>query len=123
MSALKKLGICIAMDDFGTGYSSLSYLHTFSFDKIKIDKSFIASIGKDKAGDAVVKAVTRLAKDLDMKIVAEGVETEDQLDWLRREECSQVQGYLFSKPRPAREIMNIIKEIDKKLENMSQSCI
>lgn len=123
MSALKKLGICIAMDDFGTGYSSLSYLHTFSFDKIKIDKSFIASIGKDKAGDAVVKAVTRLAKDLDMKIVAEGVETEDQLDWLRREECSQVQGYLFSKPRPAREILNIIKEIDKKLENMSQSCI
>jgi diguanylate cyclase (GGDEF)-like protein len=104
---LKALGVRIAMDDFGTGYSSLSYLRRFPFDKVKIDRSFIEELGLGGDCDAIVAAVTAMCNTLGMATVAEGVETQDQLQMLRGGQCSEVQGYLFSKPRPAAELMQL----------------
>ena len=100
---LKTLGVRVAMDDFGTGYSSLSYLQRFHFDKIKVDRSFIGAIGIEPSAAAIVRAVINLASSLGMLTCAEGVETDEQLAALRDEGCSEVQGYLFGKPMPARE--------------------
>jgi diguanylate cyclase (GGDEF)-like protein/PAS domain S-box-containing protein len=100
---LKALGVRVAMDDFGTGYSSLSYLQRFHFDKIKVDRSFIWAIDTEPAAKAIVRAVINLADSLGMLTCAEGVETSGQLAALRREGCSEVQGYLFGKPMPAAE--------------------
>ena len=92
---MREMGIAIAMDDFGTGYSSLNYLRRFPFDKIKIDKSFIAELGQREDSTAIVRAATSLARALGMKTVAEGIETEDQLSRVRIEGCSEAQGYLI----------------------------
>lgn len=100
---LQHLDISIVLDDFGTGYSSLSYLKQFPFNKIKIDRSFVAELGHRRDCDAIVSAITSLARLLDIKTTAEGVETEDQLTLLRAAGCEQVQGYLFSRPRPLAE--------------------
>ena len=108
LSQLKNLGVAIAMDDFGTGYSSLSSLHRFSFDKIKIDRSFIAGLSSGSGAIAIVRAVTSLANSLGIVVTAEGVETEEQLKRLRAEGCHEVQGYLFSPPRPASEILDVL---------------
>ena len=89
------------MDDFGTGYSSLSYLRSFPFDKIKIDQSFVQDLSKRGDSLAIVKAVIGLGQSLGMTTTAEGVETEDQLDLVREQGCSEVQGFLFSPPLPA----------------------
>jgi EAL domain-containing protein (putative c-di-GMP-specific phosphodiesterase class I) len=97
---LKSLGVVIAMDDFGTGYSSLSYLQSFPFDKIKIDQSFVSKIGKDKHSAAIIRAIVGLGRGLSMNIVAEGVETLAQLDFLRQEHCNEVQGYFIGGPGP-----------------------
>jgi diguanylate cyclase (GGDEF)-like protein len=97
---LRALGVRIAMDDFGTGYSSLSYLRTFPFDKIKIDRSFMQDLTVSEDGLAIVKAAISLGRSLGMATTAEGVETEDQLDAVRREGCTEVQGYFFSPPLP-----------------------
>jgi diguanylate cyclase (GGDEF)-like protein len=101
---LRELGVRIAMDDFGTGYSSLSYLQKFPFDKIKIDRSFIKSMGDGVSSLSIVRAVAALANGLGMTTTAEGVETEQQLHTVKSEGCTEMQGYLFSKPRPSREI-------------------
>ena len=95
---LRGLGVLIALDDFGTGYSSLSYLQSFPFDKIKIDKSFIQGLDRNAGAVAIIRAVTQLAFSLGMTTTAEGVETEAQLEIVRQQGCSEVQGYLFSKP-------------------------
>ena len=95
---LKTLGVRIAMDDFGTGYSSLSYLQSFPFDKIKIDRSFIANIDTNPQSAAIVRAVLGLGRGLGLPVLAEGVETEAQLAFLVREHCSEVQGYLIGRP-------------------------
>ena len=101
---LKNLGAKIVLDDFGTGYSSLTYLSSFAFDKVKIDRSFVSAM-TDRAGcAAIVNSIINLAHSLDMKIVAEGVETKEQLAILRAAGCSQAQGYLFSRPKPANEL-------------------
>ena len=97
---LKALGVRIAMDDFGTGYSSLSYLQSFPFDKIKIDRSFIADVQSSHQSAAIVRAVIGLARGLEVPVVAEGVETSEQLAFLSQESCSEIQGYLIGKPSP-----------------------
>ncbi|MFI5015145.1 MAG: EAL domain-containing protein [Hyphomicrobiales bacterium] len=97
---LKALGVRIAMDDFGTGYSSLSYLQSFPFDKIKIDRSFIMNLNANPQSATIVRAVIALARGLDLPVIAEGVETEDQLAFLTSESCDEVQGYLIGRPRP-----------------------
>ena len=104
---LRKLGVQIAMDDFGTGYSSLSYLRSFPFDKIKIDRSFIADLSNGAEPRAIVHAVAGLAKCLNMISTAEGVETQQQLDTLQAVGCTEMQGYLFSRARPAGEVMQL----------------
>jgi EAL domain-containing protein (putative c-di-GMP-specific phosphodiesterase class I) len=97
---LRELGIAIVLDDFGTGYSSLSYLLRFPFDKIKIDRSFVAEMPRRRDCAAIVNAVTGLARSLDIDITAEGVETAEQLTLLRSVGCTLAQGYLFGAPRP-----------------------
>jgi diguanylate cyclase (GGDEF)-like protein/PAS domain S-box-containing protein len=97
---LKALGVRIAMDDFGTGYSSLSYLQSFPFDKIKIDKSFITNLGHSEQSATIVRAVLGLGRGLDMPVVAEGVETKEQLEFLAAESCNEVQGYFIGRPKP-----------------------
>jgi diguanylate cyclase (GGDEF)-like protein/PAS domain S-box-containing protein len=98
---LKDLGVRIAMDDFGTGYSSLSYLQKFPFDKIKIDRSFVSALETRTDADAIVRAVVGLGHSLGMTTCAEGVETVEQMVFLRGEGCDEVQGYYFGKPMPA----------------------
>lgn len=97
---LKSLGVKIAMDDFGTGYSSLSYLQSFPFDKIKIDRSFISKLDQNPQSHAIIRAVIGLARGLSLPVCAEGVETEDQLAFLTREACDEIQGYLIGRPQP-----------------------
>jgi diguanylate cyclase (GGDEF)-like protein/PAS domain S-box-containing protein len=97
---LKSLGVRIAMDDFGTGYSSLSYLQSFPFDKIKIDRTFIANLNQNPQSASIVRAVIGLGRGLALPVVAEGVEAEDQLAFLSREGCNEVQGYLVGRPSP-----------------------
>lgn len=101
---LRGFGVRISLDDFGTGYSSLSYLRSFPFDKIKIDRSFVNELATRDDSMAIVRAVTSLGKSLGIVTTAEGVETEAQFELLRREGCTQAQGYLFSQPRPAAEV-------------------
>jgi diguanylate cyclase (GGDEF)-like protein/PAS domain S-box-containing protein len=98
MRRLKALGIRISMDDFGTGYSSLAYLQAFPFDKIKIDQSFISSVVANPQSAAIVRAVIGLARGLNLPVIAEGVETQDQLSFLAQETCDEVQGYYVGRP-------------------------
>jgi EAL domain-containing protein (putative c-di-GMP-specific phosphodiesterase class I) len=98
------------MDDFGTGYSSLSYLRSFPFDKIKIDQSFIRELGKKSDCMAIIRAVTGMCQSLGITATAEGVETAQQLGFLQTEKCTEIQGFLVSKPRPAREIPGLIRD-------------
>jgi diguanylate cyclase (GGDEF)-like protein/PAS domain S-box-containing protein len=105
---LRELGVSISMDDFGTGYSSLSYLRSFPFDKIKIDRSFVKDLAKRSDCVAIVRAISSLGRSLNITTTAEGVETMDQLDWLRAEGCDQVQGFLFSAAKPASEIEQLL---------------
>ena len=105
---IRALGVRISMDDFGTGYSSLSYLRLFPFDKIKIDQSFIRSLDASGEGMAIIRAVVGLGRALGMGVVAEGVETQEQFDLLRREGCDQIQGYLISRPKPVGAVRGIV---------------
>ncbi|MBS0529168.1 MAG: EAL domain-containing protein [Proteobacteria bacterium] len=97
---LKSLGVRISMDDFGSGYSSLTYLQAFPFDKIKIDRAFVMHLGQNPQSAAIVRAVIGLGHGLEVSIVAEGVETQEQLGFLADEGCDSVQGYLIGKPKP-----------------------
>jgi diguanylate cyclase (GGDEF)-like protein len=108
LKKLRALGVQIALDDFGTGYSSLSYLRSFPFDKIKIDRSFVQDLSNSKEPIAIVHAVAGLAKSLNMVSTAEGVETKQQRDALQSLGCVEMQGYLFSRPRPPAEIAEIL---------------
>ena len=105
---LKTLGVRIAMDDFGTGYSSLSYLQSFPFDKIKIDQSFISNVKSNPQSAAIVRAVIGLAHGLGLPVLAEGVESKAQLDFLAAESCDEVQGYLLGRPHPIMEYSGLI---------------
>jgi diguanylate cyclase (GGDEF)-like protein len=113
---LRDLGVRISMDDFGTGYSSLGYLRKFPFDKIKIDRSFIRDMSDREDSLAIVRAVAAMGTSLGMATTAEGVETRDQLEQLRKEGCTEVQGYLFSRPRPAAEIRELLDALAPRLK-------
>jgi len=110
LHGMRALGAAISMDDFGTGYSSLSYLRSFPFDKIKIDRSFISELGKSGDGLAIVRGITNLGSNLGISTLAEGVETEEQRELLRKEGCTEMQGYLFSRPVPASEIAGLLSQ-------------
>ncbi|MBN1264705.1 MAG: EAL domain-containing protein [Anaerolineales bacterium] len=109
LSAIKDLGISIHMDDFGTGYSSLSYLMQYPIDVVKIDRSFILSILKDKRSAALVRAIILLCREMNLPMTAEGIEEEAQLEILRQNGCCYGQGYLFSKPVPAQELDKLLE--------------
>ena len=105
---LKNLGVRIAMDDFGTGYSSLSYLQSFPFDKIKIDQSFVANLAHSRQAVTIIRAVIALGRGLDLPVVAEGVETQEQLTFLAGEQCSEIQGYFVGRPLPIEEYADVV---------------
>lgn len=105
---LKEMGVQIAMDDFGTGFSSLGYLRQFPFDKIKIDQSFINDIGNKADADAIVRAIISMGHALKMNVIAEGVETLEQANILMAEGCEQVQGFLYGRPMPRRDIETLL---------------
>jgi diguanylate cyclase (GGDEF)-like protein/PAS domain S-box-containing protein len=111
LNKLRALGVRISMDDFGTGYSSLSYLRSFPFDKIKIDRSFVSELASRDGSMAIIRAVTGLGKSLGISTTAEGVETDEQLALLRLEGCTEVQGYLFSPPRPADDVERMLATV------------
>lgn len=98
LTKLRDLGIRVSLDDFGTGYSSLSYLHRFPISRIKIDKSFVQRLPSDAGSASIVKAITQLGESLDIKITAEGIETNDQLAFIKSSGCNHIQGFLISKP-------------------------
>ena len=110
LHSLRAIGVRVAMDDFGTGYSSLSQLSSFPFDKIKIDRSFVAGAGDETGQNAIIRAITALGVSLGMETIAEGVETAGQLDRIRAEGCNSVQGYLFSRPIPVEGIEGLLAE-------------
>ncbi len=112
LGALRAMGVGIALDDFGTGYSSLSYIQNFPITKIKLDKSFVADLPENTGSAAIVRAVTRLTKDLGLLLVAEGVENAAQLALLKSVGVDQVQGFLFGRPQPGREIAHELKIAD-----------
>jgi diguanylate cyclase (GGDEF)-like protein/PAS domain S-box-containing protein len=107
-AALKRIGVRLALDDFGTGYSSLNYLRTFPLDKLKIDQSFIRDLDTTDGARSIVRTIISLAKSLNLVTTAEGVETREQLAWLREEGCTEAQGYLFSPPMPASEVQSLL---------------
>ena len=108
LDEIKQRDIHIALDDFGTGYSSLSYLTDFPIDILKIDRSFISKIGNTKQ-EAIVNAMIAMGKAMDMTVVAEGIETEQQLEYLKNLNCDIAQGYLFSRPLPESEATQFLK--------------
>ncbi len=117
LNKLNKIGIKLSIDDFGTGYSSLSYLKQFKVHKLKIDQSFIRELTFED--NAIVLSIINLAKNLGLKTIAEGVETQEQLNYLREYQCDEIQGYLFSRPIPAEQFELLLKTEDLKI-NISQ---
>src|SRR3972149_1142980 len=113
--ALKEMGIGISIDDFGTGYSSLSKLKHLPIDKLKVDQSFVRDVTIHPDDDAIVSATIAMAHSLRLKVVAEGVETPQQLEFLRSLKCDEMQGYLFSPHLPAEEATKLLAE-GKRLE-------
>ena len=103
-----RIGVRIALDDFGTGYSSLSYLQRFPFDKIKIDRCFVNDIAEPDGSSGIVQAVVNIAAARHMTTTAEGVETQQQRNCLRALGCSEMQGYLFSPPKPAADVRKLL---------------
>jgi len=103
LQELRRLGVRISLDDFGTGFSSLAYLKRFPVQTLKIDRSFVAGIGRDGEDEAITTAILSMSKDLGLLVVAEGIETELQRAFLARRACDEIQGYLVSPPLPARD--------------------
>jgi diguanylate cyclase len=108
---LKEMGLKVAVDDFGTGYSSLTYLSRFPLDELKIDRSFVQGLPHERDSIAIVGAIIALAKELDLKVVAEGVEKKEQLEFLRNRQCNEYQGYLCSRPAPPEVFANLLRRM------------
>lgn len=111
MEKLKSMGIKLSLDDFGTGYSSLSYLKLFPLDTLKIDKSFIKSVNSGEKDAAIVRTIINMANSLELNVIAEGVETSEQLNCLLKKQCDEYQGYLFSRPIPSNEMLEKLKAV------------
>ena len=112
LNKIKDLKLRIALDDFGTGYSSLSYLTTFPVDTIKIDRSFVMGCMSSHNNLVIIKAIIALGHSLGKKIVAEGIETEEQYEFLKNSGCDEAQGYYFQHPVPASEFAGLLKKND-----------
>ncbi len=113
MTELQDMNITVSLDDFGTGFSSLSYLRTFPFDELKIDRSFVADILRDNQAAAVVQTILALARNLDMSVVAEGIETEEHARLLTAMGCSKGQGYHFGKPMDGRALAEYLVRMQR----------
>ncbi|WP_437349466.1 EAL domain-containing protein [Paenibacillus humicus] len=111
MHRLKAMGICLSIDDFGTGYSSLSYLKLFPIDSLKIDRSFTRNLLQDAKDEALVHTIINMAHNLGLKVIAEGVETDEQLQYLLQRQCHEAQGYFFSQPIPAEELTGLLNTL------------
>ena len=108
LEIFRRMGVRLVMDDFGTGYSSLAYLRRFKFDKIKVDKSLVMGLPDSDGGDTIVRAILEMGRSLGIAVIAEGVETERQLAFLKRNRCTQAQGYLFSRPVPPHQVQELM---------------
>ena len=110
LTQLRALGVKISLDDFGTGYSSLSYLKRFPVDTLKIDQSFVRDIATDQDSGAIVKAIISLGRNLNLTVLAEGIETQDQFRFLLANGCDEGQGYLMSKPIPNKNFVDLLTQ-------------
>ena len=110
LEKIHELGISISVDDFGTGYSSLNYLKRLPIDAIKIDMSFVQGIGKDNNDEEIIKAIITLANSLGLKTIAEGVETNEQVSFLKEHKCGLMQGYYFSRPLSSEDTTQFLKD-------------
>jgi EAL domain-containing protein (putative c-di-GMP-specific phosphodiesterase class I) len=111
LEEIRDLGVRVALDDFGSGYSSLSYLQRFPFDKLKIDGSFVATLGKSENSGFIIQAIVALGRALNLSVLVEGVETEEQRMLLRLAGCDEMQGFLFYRPAPRQEIDRLLLEV------------
>jgi EAL domain-containing protein (putative c-di-GMP-specific phosphodiesterase class I) len=109
MLALKRLGVSLSLDDFGTGWSSLSYLRRFPIDRIKIDRSFVKDLLSQPAAEEVVKTILTMSRNLGIVCIAEGVETREQQDYFRKQDCEEMQGFYFSRPVPASDATALLR--------------
>jgi len=116
MKTLKAFGVSIAIDDFGLEYSSLNRLKNFPIDRIKMDIEFVRGLTKNKKDEAIAKVIIQLAKNLELKVIAEGVETKSQMAFLKDQQCDEIQGYYYHKPMQKEEIEKILK--DNEIESM-----
>jgi EAL domain-containing protein (putative c-di-GMP-specific phosphodiesterase class I) len=110
LKALRAEGVQLAVDDFGTGYSSLSYLSKFSIDALKIDQSFVRQTGTNLREKTIVSAIIGMGRSLNLRVVAEGVETVEELAFLQTQHCEEAQGYFFSRPVPPAEFARLLKK-------------
>jgi len=110
---LREIGVYLAIDDFGTGYSSLSYLKRFPANSVKIDQSFIREVVVSEADAAITRAIITMAHGLNLLVIAEGVETQAQMDFLKAHQCDEIQGYLISRPVPAAQLTDFLREHTK----------